>query len=368
MTPMKWLVVVLAHNESADLVLACIESIMVACRALEEQFSGSEAQVCVIDDSAPASAQTWRPQVKAMGVEHVYFQGTIAEKRNAAWQRATVDVIAFTDADCDVDRDWLCGHAMVYAAMPDTPGVIGITRHQSDFSTSYRAAEYAGFLVGFRFPDLMPLSYWGPCSNLSIQRVVLEQIGGFDTTHFRNASEDVDLGLRLYEQTQQLFVCTQQGGVEHAPHPFSKGVLRRALNWGRGEAALMVQHPRFLVTIPPTSTVFSLTVVILALVGLALGQPSLSLAWFIVYGFIGSLVEALQNKKPIGIVGYARVLHGVFQLGMLSELARCGHIALSIKKMNYGEGQLRYEWNNLMRPLWEYLVVILLGILLSWRL
>jgi len=360
-----WLVAILTHDEPPELIQSCIQSVVISISHLVEAIPGTSAKLRIIDDSQSSNSKIWRPYADAVGAEYLYVSGSISQKRNSCWQNSRADVIVFIDADCYADPEWLHAHAVAYDTLNEIPGVIGITHHEINYSIRYQAAEYAGFLVGFRFPELMSYSYWGPCSNLSVRREILELVSGFDTANFKNAAEDVDLGLRIVEKFGKLFGCSSDAVVYHDPKVFADGLLRRAWLWGRGEASLLYGHSKFSIKAPPLSLIYQLTAAIIGVCGFFLHQ----LGWFVsvllIYGFFAPLTEAHKNNKSIKTIYYSRLLLAAFQFRLLLQLLKDGRILLAIKKLNYGIGQMRYEWDRVVRSLWEFYLFILIGLLLA---
>ena len=302
-----------------------------------------------------------------LGMEIIYEAASISRKRNRSWSGTDADVVVFIDSDCEADPGWLSAHCNSYAAASNAPGVVGLTRHRAETSVGYRAAKYAGLLIGFEFPNLMTTAYWGPCSNLSLRRSALQAAGGFDEVHFFNASEDVDLGLRVTATSGQMLVCSRDAVVWHAPVHFTQTLVRRAWGWGYGEAALLIQHPERHIVAPPGGLAFLLTALSLSGLGAALGSWGFMIALILLYFFLSPLAEAIQNHQSLHIVWLAHILRGLFILHCRLGLLRRGRIDLLFTRLHYGEEQLIYEWEAAMRPQWVFLVFLFAGLLLNWK-
>ncbi len=114
-----------------------------------------------------------------------------AAARNCGLRKATGDIVAFTDADCVVDRDWL---VRITAPLNDTAvGIVGGT---------IRAIKPCNALEAFgeRIHDhQLAIEYYSPpyaiTMNWASRRSVLEKVGLFDEELLR--CEDCDLAYRV---------------------------------------------------------------------------------------------------------------------------------------------------------------------------
>ena len=360
LVPQRWLVIILTHNEPISLIEACLHSVCQAADFLTAQYPTCTVHIRVVDDSAPLLRLVIQKVADSLGVELVHSAGTISQKRNAGCKNSDADVIVFTDADCQVDEQWLVAHASAYAKHPNAPGVAGVTIHQAESTLDYAAARYAGFLVGFQFAEMMPTTLWAPCSNLSIRMDIFRKVGGFDEA-FAFAAEDVDLGLRVCAMSGQRIVCQPSALVYHAPEPFARGIYRRVWAWGKGEALLLTRHARHLVPSPPPLVLFTLLSLGWALTNaLAYRKLAAIIIFLAIYIFGGPLLEAWETKASWSVVIRARLLQMLFQLGTCVGLLKAKRLDLLGKKMNYGEGQFAYEWPAAVRTIWEFFIFLLL--------
>jgi GT2 family glycosyltransferase len=358
--PQRWLVVILTHNEPISLIEACLRSVRQAADFLTAQYQTCTVHIRVVDDSAPQLRLMLQEITDSLGIELVHSAGTISQKRNAGCKNLDADVIVFTDADCQVDQQWLIAHASAYAKYPTAPGVAGVTIHQAESTLDYTAARYAGFLVGFQFPEMMSTTPWAPCSNLSLRMDIYRKIGGFDEA-FAFAAEDVDMGLRVCAMTGQRIVCQPSALVYHAPEPFARGLYRRAWVWGKGEALLLTRHARYLVPSPPPLVLFVLLSLGWTLTcALAYRKLAAIIIFLAIYVFGGPLLEAWETKASWSVIIRARLLQMLFQLGTCVGLLKAKRPDLLGKKMNYGEGQFAYEWPIAVRTIWEFFIFLLL--------
>ncbi len=183
--------------------------------------------IVVLDPVAPLL-----PGPDIDGLEPAYVQGTaggnIAALRNAGWQAARGELIAFTDDDCRPSPDWLEQLVAAYR-----PGAIvqGATEPDPD---------ELGLLHGLaRSQSVRPPSPNFQTCNMLYARTTLEQLGGFDE-RFAALGEDTDLGLRAVE-AGHVHVAAPKALVHHAVIARTPAVAVREA-WRRDSFALVVRH------------------------------------------------------------------------------------------------------------------------------
>ncbi len=163
--------------------------------ALKEQnFPKNSYEVVVVDNNS--TDKTAQIAQKA-GVKVVFEkkQGGVFTLRKGC-SLAKGDVIAFTDADSLVPRDWLQKIYQAFQKDPDIVCVGGRTIHQPRFFLAVLVEliyNYGGWL--FRF---------SPGNNLSIRKGIYQKIGGFRKEI--NFDADFDLCLRAKKEGKMAFL------------------------------------------------------------------------------------------------------------------------------------------------------------------
>ncbi|MBN2505257.1 MAG: glycosyltransferase [Verrucomicrobia bacterium] len=222
--------VVVASYNGGRTLRACLDSL--------QRLHYPDYEVILVDDGStddtPAIAAAW-PQVRYVRQPNL----GLSAARNAGVAAATGEIVAFTDADCRADEDWLWylvgdlvrggwagigGHnflppddssvAAVVAASPGGPAQVMLTDRQ---------AEHV------------------PGCNMAFWKWTLEAIGGFDPV-FRQAGDDVDVCWRLMESGHRIGF-SPGGFVWHYRRSTIRAYLRQQAGYGQAEALLARKHP-----------------------------------------------------------------------------------------------------------------------------
>jgi GT2 family glycosyltransferase len=162
--------------------------------------------------------------------------------RNAGIWGASGEVVAFTDADCSPEKDWL-EHLHVPFEDPGVGAVAGRVLGQN----SGGVMEMFSTLYTFQMPhEMRRHSRWSPWSggyptaNLAVRRRLLQDLNGFDESVLLYG-EDYDLCARIYESGNSL-LYTPVARVHHHHRTSLSGLLRQAFGFGRSHAYLFRRH------------------------------------------------------------------------------------------------------------------------------
>ncbi len=192
---------------------------------------------------------------KSLDMAHEYIQRTqskipakILEQkipgasaaRNLGAQNATGDWLAFTDADCIPDTDWLVDIA--HAA--DEPGIGALAGCILPAPAENIIAEFLGLytlpavLKSRKYKEYSILQGGFPSANLTIKRRLFKNIGGFDES-IMIYGEDFDLCKKVYEAGHTIRTLTN-ARVAHRHRSDSNGMIKQnllpaAVRWGDGK-------------------------------------------------------------------------------------------------------------------------------------
>jgi glycosyltransferase involved in cell wall biosynthesis len=171
----------------------------------------------------------------------------VTSARNLGMQLSTGDIVAFTDDDCRIRKDWVARIVDVFAADPEAVIVCGRVCVPAEVQSYGWAEEFQPRRREWqgRFP---PFGDWGITANLSLRRSILQRVGPFDPMLGAGAP------LRSGGETDFLFrvlragfkvVNAQEVVVDHLGVR-KLGDEARSLveNYGVGTAAALFKHVR----------------------------------------------------------------------------------------------------------------------------
>lgn len=201
-------------------------------RGLAGQTGAPPYDVVVVHDGHPGVAELVDECAATMPVRGLRVgERGVSAKRNAGWQAARSDLVAFTDDDCEPTPGWLAGMVTVAAAGHDL--VAGpVLPHPDDadvtgtFARTIEQRDDVGFFPG---------------CNLLARREALTGVGGFDPG--LRAGEDTDLAWRLIEAGARRG-WADDGVVFHAVRVVSFADHLRSLPRWADLALVVRRHPQ----------------------------------------------------------------------------------------------------------------------------
>ena len=165
-----------------------------------------------------------------------------AAARNTGMRDASGEIIAFTDADCSPDPEWLTHLTRPY----DDPSV-GAVAGRVLGAPAKTDLEIFSALFTLRLPDApsrhrewTPRAGGFPTANFSVRRPLAHELGGFDE-RVVIYGEDYDFCARLYEQGATI-AYVPEAIVAHHHRVTVRGMIKQAFGFGRGHAYLFRRH------------------------------------------------------------------------------------------------------------------------------
>jgi GT2 family glycosyltransferase len=165
--------------------------------------------------------------------------------RNAGWRAAAHPVVLFLGDDIIASPDLLARHAALHDQHPqDDVGVLG----HVEWAHELRRTAFMVWLdhgIQFNYPSIRG-SEAGPghlyTANVSLKRAALERVGGFDAQRYPFLYEDIDLGVRLFEQGFRL-IYDEGAKAEHLHDVTLERWKSRMAMQARAERSWIEHHP-----------------------------------------------------------------------------------------------------------------------------
>ncbi|MGH2991960.1 MAG: glycosyltransferase [Solirubrobacterales bacterium] len=225
-------VIVPVYNAEAT-IDECVRSL------LELRYPRDKLELLVVDnDSRDGTAGVLREYGDRIVLLHERRRGAAAA-RNTGLARARGEVVAFTDADCAVDPDWLrhivvplqdSGVGIAGGTILAGPSANDVERFGEEIHDHRRAIE------DLRPPYAITMSW-------ASRREVLRELGGFDE-HFRRC-QDVDLSFRAV-QADYALAFVAEAVVYHRNENSLTGLFREGFVHGFHGVRARKRHQDFL--------------------------------------------------------------------------------------------------------------------------
>ncbi len=222
-------VVVCAYNAEATLR---------ACLASLRELRYPSYEVILVDDGSTdgtrAIAEAF-PEFRLISHEN---RG-LSVARNDGIRAATGEIIAFTDADCEADRDWLT--FLVRRLLSENFSAVGGP------NLPPREAHWVPEIVAHApgGPSHVLLTDHEaehvPGCNMAFWRSALAEVGSFDPV-FRMAGDDVDICWRLQDAGHRIGFAAS-ALVWHRRRATVAAYLNQQRGYGRAEGLLSFKHP-----------------------------------------------------------------------------------------------------------------------------
>lgn len=225
--------VVVASYNSANTLKPCLESL--------RNLNYSDYEIILVDDGSTDATPQLAPLYPTVRYFRHHTNLGLSVARNTGIAAAEGEIVAFTDADCRADEDWL------YYLVADliTGEFAGVGGHNllppEDSPTAAAVMVSPGGPAHVMLTDREAEHI--PGCNMAFFKHALEAIGGFDPI-FRKAGDDVDLCWRL-QQAGFKIGFSAPAFVWHYRRSTIPAYLKQQGGYGEAEALLVRKHPEY---------------------------------------------------------------------------------------------------------------------------
>jgi cellulose synthase/poly-beta-1,6-N-acetylglucosamine synthase-like glycosyltransferase len=213
--------VIVPVRDGESTIADCIDAILAA------EYPSDCREVLVVDNGSTdgtASLLEARPVTYLSEPEP-----GVSNARNRGIAESTGEILAFVDADCLVEPQWLTELVRPFED-PKVGAVAGDLQHVPPTTPAERqAARLLGNWQQFAFNSdpAYPIT-----ANAAYRREVIDRIGPFDP-HMTRA-QDVELGLRFHERSGRRLAYAEQATARHRNRSTQLGFFRQQLGWAYG--------------------------------------------------------------------------------------------------------------------------------------
>ena len=232
----------LPRYPKVSVVVACYNGgkTLTTCLNSLTRLNYSDYEVILVDDGSTDIT----PQIASVYKDVKYIRQPnmgLSVARNTGIAASTGEIVAFTDADCKPDPDWL------YYLIGDLlrEDFAGIGGHnflpQDDSSVAAAVLVSPGGPAHVMLTDRIAEHI--PGCNMAFYKWALDEIGGFDPI-FTKAGDDVDVCWRI-QQAGYKIGFSPSGFVWHYRRSTIGAYLKQQKGYGEAEALLARRHPEY---------------------------------------------------------------------------------------------------------------------------
>jgi cellulose synthase/poly-beta-1,6-N-acetylglucosamine synthase-like glycosyltransferase len=213
--------VVVPVRDGESTIAGCLDSI------LATDYPHDRREILVVDNG---STDGTAAQIQARPVRYLSESNRgVSHARNRGIAESRGEILAFVDADCLVDPDWLTELVRPFDD-PEVGCVAGGLQHAPPTTAAERqAARMLGDWQRFAFTSKPAYAI---TANAAFRRAVLDRIGGFDP-HMTRA-QDVEIGLRFHQHSDLRLAYAENAVARHRNRSTQLGFFRQQLGWAYG--------------------------------------------------------------------------------------------------------------------------------------
>ncbi len=221
--------IVVAVYNGERFIRRCVDSLLAT--------NYSPKRVCIVNDG---STDSTLKELEKYGNNIVVWNkpnSGVSASRNYAITRSKADLIAITDADCEVDPNWV-KNAVKHFQDPNIGAVTGRTRWRvTNIISAIRDTEYA-----LRFDKRGTSARSVSCTGAIFRKEALLAVGGFDVS-YKVGGEDTDIGYKLHEKGYDL-IYEPTVNTYHAAEDNLRGYLKKNLRDAKNHVGLILKREK----------------------------------------------------------------------------------------------------------------------------
>jgi cellulose synthase/poly-beta-1,6-N-acetylglucosamine synthase-like glycosyltransferase len=213
--------VIVPVRDGESTIADCLDSI------LATDYPADRREIVVVDNG---SSDGTAALIRARSVRYVReHRRGVSNARNRGIAETDGEILAFVDADCLVEPQWLTELVRPFED-PEVGSVAGDLQHSPPTTVAERqSARLLGNWQRFAFTSnpAYPIT-----ANAAYRREVMDRIGPFDPDMTR--AQDVELGLRFQEKSGLRLAYAERATARHRNRTTQLGFFRQQLGWAYG--------------------------------------------------------------------------------------------------------------------------------------
>lgn len=334
-----------------------------------KKYTSASIEVVIVDNSEEKETQLEIEALcKKFQASYHYLPKGVSEARNYGIRISKFPIILFVDSDCEVDRNIFNEHLKCYNCK-EIGGCLGLTEFVGKKVWLWNVIQKMPFLQPFQWAKWKDYVSWGPCTNISFRRDILEKVNGFTSMlPPKESGEDVDLGYRITSLGCKI-CCNANAKASHTRETWAKLLqfIERTFRFGRGEYYLMKKHPEnTFLDVPKNSVLFFSFLILFTYKALSSNTPLpiiIPFLWLLITIFIQSLLalkfHLIKGEwKDIGFIYLSLLFDLLFELGTVIEGIKKGGLKFLLYRYIYTEDQLFGRWYWGIIKMWSFVVSI----------
>ncbi|MFK7851529.1 MAG: glycosyltransferase [Akkermansiaceae bacterium] len=223
--------VIVCTRNGAGRISACLEAI--------EAMYGNAFEIIVVDDgSSDATSELVTKKFPSVRLIKIQPSG-LSAARNLGSEMANGEILAFTDDDCEPDKEWLIRLNRAFedpsVAAAGGPNLAPRPRNWQQAVIQACLGAPSHVLLDDQTAEHLP-----GC-NISVRKKIFREVGGFDP-QFKTAGDDVDFCWRLGEHGHRM-AFVPGAFVWHWRRHSISAFLKQQVGYGKAERLLISKHP-----------------------------------------------------------------------------------------------------------------------------
>lgn len=305
--------IVIPTKNNGDIIERCLVSIR------KQNYPSDDIEIIIVDGH---SHDDTVDIAKKHGCIIKYEEhGTISYARNLGIKAAKGQIVAFTDADCVVDINWIKEAVKLFTdpAIAAVGGPNITPDDDSSFARNVGAVlsflSRAGARYGYEGKEVEEI-YHNPTCNVFYQKKVLLEVGGFNQNLVTVDDEELDYRIR---KNGYKILYTPFSKVYHYRRPSWKRFMKMAYTYGLGRMQAIKIHPDMGKTFHYMPSIMFIAIIGLYLLSIlnyiAMWIPNVLVTVFVIGIFVFSVHLSIHNRENSVLTAFSLMITWILLWG-----------------------------------------------------